>query len=169
MASARGRTSIVRLLLSAGAKPDTPDRYGRTPLFNAVCGGHPDMVQLLLSLPDVDKDHTDVWGLTSALEAQKRELHEIHSLLCGKGEGVESNAEAPYEEEKGFCGVCLGRFLDEEVFYGCKYFDICRFCPPVETNNCPVCGTKLERNMYNPIFPRLGRNVCACKMFNQVI
>ncbi|CAL5866963.1 uncharacterized protein PFLUO_LOCUS1175 [Penicillium psychrofluorescens] len=88
LASAGGHTSIARLLLSAGAKPDTLDRYGRSPLVNAVCGGHSDMVQLLLSLPDVEKDRTDVWGLTPALEAQKRELHEIYSLLCGNGKGM---------------------------------------------------------------------------------
>lgn len=171
MVSAIGHTSMARLLLSAGAKPDTPDRYGRTPLFNAVCGGHLDMVRLLLGLPEVDGCRPDIWGLTPALEAQKRELHEIKSLLNGKSEklkadrepSAESSKEPPSVEQKDyrFCDVCLGGLPEEEEFYSCDYFKVCRFCPPVQTNSCPICGNQLEKEIYKPP-PTSFEELCVC-------
>ncbi|KAJ5625445.1 hypothetical protein N7510_001754 [Penicillium lagena] len=171
MASAGGNTSIAKLLLSAGANPDTQDRYGRTPLFNAVCGGRFDMVQLLLGVPGVDKCRPDIWGLTPALEAQKRELHEINQLLRGEGERVESvlvpsaepGAESLSTKQTGSrsCDLCLGAISDKEEYYTCEYFDICRFCPPVQTNSCPVCGNQLGKEIYkSPTIPWQEQCVC---------
>jgi hypothetical protein len=59
------------------------------------------MVQLLLGLPDVDKCRTDIWGLTPALKAQRRGLHEINWLLNGKGENVEPGVESRAESSVG--------------------------------------------------------------------
>jgi ankyrin repeat protein len=160
MASAGGHISMATLLLSAGAKPDTPDRYGRTPLFNAVCGGHSDMVQLLLGLPDVDKCRPDIWGLTPALEAQRRGLHEINRLLNSKNveSGMESITESSAEptvepQSTGqkrfrFCDVCLRGILEGEECYSCDYFQTCKFCPPVQTKSCPLCGNELVKAIY---------------------
>lgn len=171
MASAGGNTSIARLLLSAGAKPDIPDHYGRAPLFNAVCGGHLDMVQLLLGVPEVDGCRPDIWGLTPALEAQKRELHEIKCLLDGKTEklkagretSAETNMEPPSVEQKDyrFCDVCLGGLPEEEEFYSCDYFNVCRFCPPAQTSSCPICGNQLEKKIYKPP-PASLEERCVC-------
>ncbi|KAJ5151324.1 uncharacterized protein N7482_010576 [Penicillium canariense] len=171
MASASGNTSIARLLLSAGAEPGTTDRYGRTPLFYAVCGGHLDMVQLLLDLPKIDRCRPDIWGLTPAVEAEKRELHKIKRLLDSKapklnpgGESsAESSVDSPSLEPKShrFCDVCLGRLSDEETYYSCEYFNICRFCPPVQTNSCPVCGNQLVKRTNTPPTPTLAE-ICVC-------
>jgi ankyrin repeat protein len=109
MASAGGHSSVARLLLDAGAKPNTQDQYGRTPIFNAVCGGHLAMALLLLSLPDVDRHHADIWGVTPALEAEKRGLHELSSLLCEDSKGAEQHTENPpkYSDTSPFCDLCL--------------------------------------------------------------
>ena len=50
VASRYGHLSIVELLLDGGAESDIKnDRYGFTPLYDAVVGVHPDIVALLLS------------------------------------------------------------------------------------------------------------------------
>jgi hypothetical protein len=170
-ASAGGHISIARLLLSTGAKPDTPDRYGRTPLFYAVCGGHIDMVRLLLMLPGVDKCRLDVWGRAPALEAQEREFHEINQLLCGNCEKVESGVESSIESDMApsstgekasqFCDVCLRGISDEEEYYSCEDLNVCKRCPPVQTNSCPLCGNQLEERVCrNPVTPFWEQCVC---------
>ncbi|KAL4782320.1 ankyrin repeat-containing domain protein [Aspergillus varians] len=164
MASARGHIAVAKLLLKAGAKPDTQDRYGRTPLFNAICGGHFAMAQLLLSLFDVEKCRADIWGITPAVEAEKRGLHELSSLLCGASGGLESNAETPSDnsDTSRFCDVCLVPFLGGEECYGCENFDICKFCPPVEKSSCPVCGDQLVRKINSPPQALSEDQGCVC-------
>ena len=50
VASRYGHLSVVELLLDGGAESDIKnDSYGFTPLYEAVVGGHPDIVALLLS------------------------------------------------------------------------------------------------------------------------
>ena len=156
MASAGGHTSTATFLLSAGAKPDVPDRYGRTPLFSAVCGCHEDTVQMLLGLPDVDKSRHDIWGLSPALEAQGRGLHEINRLLGGEDKDVESDMQPQSAEQKNsrFCDVCLRGIFEGEEYYSCDYFRTCKFCPPGETKSCPICGNELAKAIYrSPAVP----------------
>ncbi|OBT43608.1 hypothetical protein VE00_07037 [Pseudogymnoascus sp. WSF 3629] len=164
MASAEGHILEASLLIAAGARPDIPDRFGRTPLFAAVCGGHLDMVQFLISLPGVEKCCSDVWGLTPAMVAEKRGMHEIHSLLRETSEAENSNPETwatlPSEDlSNRFCDICLGRFSKEAERYECEYFDICRFCPPAKTNSCPVCGNQLVKSVVLP--PTVTEDSCV--------
>ncbi|KAL2853309.1 ankyrin repeat-containing domain protein [Aspergillus pseudoustus] len=128
MASAGGHVSVARLLLDAGAKPDTRDRYGRTPLFNAVCGGHFTMVQLLLGLHDVDRHRADIWGITPAIEAKKRDLCELRSLLCEAGPALEPQVAHSSKKPKtpSFCDICLVYFEGNEESYVCGGFSLCR-------------------------------------------
>lgn len=155
IASAESHISGARLLIAVGARPDIPDRFGRTPLFAAVCGGHLKMVQFLISLPGVEKCCTDVWGLTPAIVAQKMGMHKIHSLLRETSEAENSNPKPwftlpPRNLSNQFCDICLRRFSLETERYQCEHFDICRFCPPAETNSCPVCGNQLVKSVVLP-------------------
>ena len=48
VASDKGFTNIVRILLDSNANVESPDHLDRTPLFNAASSGHHDIVELLL-------------------------------------------------------------------------------------------------------------------------
>lgn len=61
-ASVQGAAPVVRLLLRAGASPDTESGYGTegTPLCGAACWGHGEAVRELLAHgadPDLREDH----------------------------------------------------------------------------------------------------------------
>jgi hypothetical protein len=110
---------------------------------------------MLLKYPGVDGCRKDVWGITPFLEAQKRGLHKISILFQSRDEEDNSNPRpAPTSHSpsliKGSCDVC-GEIICDEEFYVCtsacedRPFDICRFCPPVEKNRCPVCGHQLRK------------------------
>lgn len=165
MASAEGHISEASLLIAAGARPDIPDRFGRTPLFAAVCGGHLDMVRFLIGLPGVKKYCSDVWGLTPAMVAKKMGMRKIHKLLRETSEAENSNPETwvtlpPRNLSSQFCDICLRRFSKEAEYYNCECFNICRFCPPAETNSCAVCGNQLVKSVLLP--PRITEDSCVC-------
>jgi ankyrin repeat protein len=149
MASAGGHVSVARLLLDAGAQPDTQDRYGRTPLFNAVCGGHFAIARLLLDLPDVDRHRADIWGITPAMEAKKRDLRELSSLLCEADPAIEPQVAHSSKEAKApsLCDICLIHFDEGEESYACGDFSLCRFCSPVVKGICLICGKQLEHKI----------------------
>lgn len=49
LAAARGHTSLVRLLLEAGADPSASDALGSCPLMEAVKAGRDDVVDMLVA------------------------------------------------------------------------------------------------------------------------
>jgi len=54
---------VVKLLLEKGAEPDSKDRFGQTPLWQAARKGHEGVVKLLLEKgaePD-SKDYYNGW------------------------------------------------------------------------------------------------------------
>ena len=51
LASSKGHESVVRLLLSRGAKQELQDRGGYTALHDAVLGNHPGVIELLCAAP----------------------------------------------------------------------------------------------------------------------
>ncbi|WP_078936671.1 ankyrin repeat domain-containing protein [Streptomyces sp. NRRL F-7442] len=67
LASVGGETGIVRLLLAAGARPDTESGMGSegTPLCGAACWGHTETVRVLLEHgadPNLREDHGTGWS-----------------------------------------------------------------------------------------------------------
>lgn len=54
MASARGNSAVVSLLLSKGADPDCKTNDGKTPLAYAVMNGHLDVIRILIEQCSVD-------------------------------------------------------------------------------------------------------------------
>ena len=72
-----GQTEIVKYLLSKGANVNALDKYGISPLLNAVFESHTDCVKVLLE-KGADKNQKAPGGET-AYEAAETE--EIHNLL----------------------------------------------------------------------------------------
>ncbi|MFD5653951.1 ankyrin repeat domain-containing protein [Streptomyces sp. NPDC127039] len=67
LASVNGDTDIVRVLLAAGARPDTESGIGSegTPLCGAACWGHTETVRALLEYgadPNLREDHGTGWA-----------------------------------------------------------------------------------------------------------
>ncbi|CAL9659204.1 ankyrin repeat domain-containing protein [Streptomyces sp. enrichment culture] len=67
LASVNGNTDIVRVLLAAGARPDTESGIGSegTPLCGAACWGHTETVRTLLEHgadPNLREDHGTGWS-----------------------------------------------------------------------------------------------------------
>ena len=63
------------------AQPDTKDGRGRTPLSYAAQKGHEDVVWLLLSRKDVDKNATDDSGYSPVQYAMKYNHRDIIPCL----------------------------------------------------------------------------------------
>ncbi|MEV5549672.1 ankyrin repeat domain-containing protein [Streptomyces sp. NPDC052309] len=66
-ASVNGSAGIVRLLLAAGASPDTESGIGSegTPLCGAACWGHTEAVRALIEYgadPNLREDHGTGWS-----------------------------------------------------------------------------------------------------------
>lgn len=93
-------------------------------------------------------------------------MHKIHSLLRETSEAENSDPKPwftlpPRNFSNQFCDICLRRFSLETERYQCEHFDICRFCPPAETNSCPVCGNQLVKSIVLP--PTTTEDPCAVK------
>jgi FOG: Ankyrin repeat len=66
LASAKGHTEVVGLLLDRGAYINATDHTGWTPLHAAIYGGHAEVVRLLLER-GAQLDQSDHWYLASPL------------------------------------------------------------------------------------------------------
>ena len=62
MAALKGHVQIVKLLIDAGARLDVKNNEGDTPLIDAVENSHTDVVELLLSQPDLNPWHENSRG-----------------------------------------------------------------------------------------------------------
>ena len=75
----QGHKEMVELLISNGAKLETENFSGRTPLMLAIKGGHKEIVELLIS-KGVDLEAKDNGGNNSldlAILGEKKEIAEI--------------------------------------------------------------------------------------------
>ncbi|KAK6819477.1 hypothetical protein PG987_015960 [Apiospora arundinis] len=70
------RYKIARLLLEAGAEPNTSDRHKRTPLCTACARGHVELVKVLLD-HKADPDRPGQGKRTPLIEATKRNLENV--------------------------------------------------------------------------------------------
>ncbi|WP_447983493.1 ankyrin repeat domain-containing protein [Nitrospira sp. Nam74] len=66
LASAKGHSEVVRLLLDHGAHINATDHTGWTPLHAAIYGGHAEVVQLLLER-GAQMDQPNHWYLASPI------------------------------------------------------------------------------------------------------
>ena len=78
-AASAGRDRILDALLAAGAKIESCDGDGKTPLLNAVQGRHPSTVALLIKRgADVNAEAADGdTALTLAKEAKQRAIEQL--------------------------------------------------------------------------------------------
>lgn len=86
-AALRGETDLAAMLLQLGAKPDTPDAQGRTPLQAACLKGNVAIVRLLLQYkanPNLP-DKSGTWPLHDAALAGEPE---VIRLLAAAGANV---------------------------------------------------------------------------------
>jgi ankyrin repeat protein len=80
LAAHNGEEEIARCLLNAGARTETKDAYGMTPLLRAVGSGHSSEVRLLLE-KGADTNARDEPGWTALALAIELENDEIKNLL----------------------------------------------------------------------------------------
>ncbi|WDK23059.1 hypothetical protein CGRA01v4_14350 [Colletotrichum graminicola] len=117
LAAMRGRSEIVRLLLSQKASTDIKDLYNATPLIAASRHGHESVVELLLQAENVDLGHKDDFGLTALSWARKSgNARTLQLLLEGSdGEEVQINSEdtvtrkgvVSFHENNAWCDICM--------------------------------------------------------------
>ena len=82
IASQKGHTQIVKMLLAVGADVNQAEEDGRTPLFTASWEGHVEVVKLLLAAPGIDVNQADNgYGRTPLYSASRRNNARIVSLL----------------------------------------------------------------------------------------
>ena len=77
----------IRLLLLAGADPNIPNRYGRTPLFRVVQNGEAELGRLLLQA-GADVNAADRYGATPLRFAAERGSVDIAEALLSAGAAV---------------------------------------------------------------------------------
>lgn len=75
-----GNKEILELLLANGARLDTPDRFGHTPLISAVLQGNEENVRCLLQ-HGADRTPKDSTGKTALMWAEELKAAGITSLL----------------------------------------------------------------------------------------
>ena len=85
MAAAKGQINTVALLLSKGAKVDTRDKDGFTPLLAAAQKGKTEACELLLETGKADLEDTDQLGNTALNLAALNGHASTVSLLLSKG------------------------------------------------------------------------------------
>ena len=89
-ASFRGHASTVALLLSKGAKVDTRNESGMTPLLEAADEGHTIVCELLLEEGKANLEEETPTGLTALNEASLRGHPGTVALLLSKGARVDT-------------------------------------------------------------------------------
>jgi hypothetical protein len=106
------------------------------------------MVRLLLAFPGIDESHIDIWGLTSILESQRRQYHEINMFFANR-EMADSSLSEDDDDDDDFdisphvCYICLKKGDDsKDRYFQCRNLTFCEFCPPLEMDErlCPACG-----------------------------
>jgi ankyrin repeat protein len=75
-----GDTNALSALLDRGVAVNSKDRYGRTPLIEAVFGGNPDTVRELVRR-GADVNAQDIDGWTALMEAATKARPEIIRIL----------------------------------------------------------------------------------------
>ena len=89
--AARGDARKVAELLSKGAKVDTRDKSGFTPLLAAAQGGHTEVCKLLLETGKANVKETTPKGNTPLLLAARRGHTEVCELLLENGSDLEES------------------------------------------------------------------------------
>jgi ankyrin repeat protein len=98
---------LVGELLSHGAKPDVQNRYGSTPLAEAVKGGNRDIVEILLTAgANVDAANGD--GETALMLAARTGSAEVVKALLSAGADV--NAHEAWRDQTALMWAAEGAF-----------------------------------------------------------
>ncbi|EFQ25939.1 uncharacterized protein GLRG_01083 [Colletotrichum graminicola M1.001] len=156
LAAMRGRSEIVRLLLSQKASTDIKDLYNATPLIAASRHGHESVVELLLQAENVDLGHKDDFGLTALSWARKSgNARTLQLLLEGSdGEEVQINSEdtvtrkgvVSFHENNAWCDICTFYVPGGKVYYFCEVCPGGDFCICLE---CYAAGLKCLDSSHN--------------------
>jgi hypothetical protein len=116
-AAAKGRDSIITLLLNKGADIDGGDKLDMTPLMAAANGGHREAVELLIK-KDADLDARDTNGWTALMYAVSCENNDyIVEALLENGADIDArnnrNETALIMAQRGSTGKGMARLLEE--------------------------------------------------------
>ena len=84
LASRRGQTAVVNLLLSHGASTTPQNKYGEFPLLVAAKNGHEEIVEAILEKDEVDVDSKDSSGRTPLWWAAANGHEAVAKLLLAK-------------------------------------------------------------------------------------
>jgi len=90
IASQKGHTQIVKMLLAVGADVNQAEEDGRTPLFTASWEGHVEVVKLLLAAPGIDVNLANNNGWTPLYWASRNGKTEVVKLLLA-APGIDVN------------------------------------------------------------------------------
>ena len=118
LASRRGLTGIVEMLLDHGAPAALQNDYGECPLLIATKSGHEDIVRILLSRAPSSVDMEDDGGDTALSIALDDDMVEITRLLLQEGKFLGSNEcleecflDSVQDGRTGVLGIMLQRKL----------------------------------------------------------
>ena len=135
-----GHADIVEILLAKGAKSDVLDRWGRTPLDDALDGGYEDCVKLL------ERDG-------AKRGANNRLAPELE--LDGSGKRIISNMEINFQELQMIERIGAGAFGE---IYKCRYVQ-----QQVLNRRVRLRGS-LQVSSPPPQFPlQMARYPCRCQ------
>lgn len=142
LAAARGRSEVLRLLLSCNALANVNDRYNATPLCAAIRNGHREAVELLLPLTESTVVFEDGLGRTLAWWASKsgcvKIIDLVHQLaqrmdieVCKRDLTMACSLD-PFDRSSRSCDVCTRFFSSDCSYYHCEAchddFDVCLEC-----------------------------------------
>jgi len=93
-AALRGDTTIVRTLLELGAKPNERNRFWQTALWFACDGGHDQVVDILLRIPDIDIECFSEFESSPLMLASSMGRIDLVDLLLQRGADVDGCPES---------------------------------------------------------------------------
>ena len=85
-----GNRSIIEHYIQLGIDPNTYDKKGYTLLITAVIHNHKDIVNFLLSIPDIDIDYPDKLKTTPLMHAIDHGYYELTQLLINHGANIQA-------------------------------------------------------------------------------
>ena len=92
-ASPSGKFAVVKMLVEAGARVRTTDNEGDTCLTLAAYFGHTETVRYLVSLPEVDVNHSEEDNLTALHFAAQENHPQVAEVLIDAGADIEAKDE----------------------------------------------------------------------------
>ncbi|KAJ5051341.1 hypothetical protein NUH16_003480 [Penicillium rubens] len=111
LAAARGRSEVLRLLLSCNALANVNDRYNATPLCAAIRNGHREAVELLLPLTESTVVFEDGLGRTLAWWASKSGCVKIIDLVHQLAQRMDIETRSIDLLDRAMCALAFSHLI----------------------------------------------------------